>query len=112
MSDAPNGGGERVSYTTKELLAEIREGIAVIKETTRDHGTRISRLENDVAGLDAIRKEYVPKVDALVRDLDIQAEVKQALDERSDRGFTRAEKLIGLVTAAALVVLQIASLIR
>ncbi len=39
----PNGGVIR--YTTKELLAEIRDGISAIKHVTEGHELRIKALE-------------------------------------------------------------------
>lgn len=106
----PNGGGERVSYTTKELLAEIREGISSIKTTTANHEDRIVKLEAHVAEHEEVRRAYVPKVDGLLRDLDIQSEVKAALDARDDRGFTRKQKLLGLVFALVTTVLNVLTL--
>lgn len=109
MSDV--GGGDRISYTTKELLAEIREGITEIKTTTRNHESRILKLEALTSEHEDIRKVYVPKVDALARDLDIQAEVRRALDARADRGFTRREKVAGLLIAVVVLALNIAQLL-
>lgn len=95
MTDHGNGG-EVVRYTTKELLAEIREGIHTVKATAVAHDARITALELRVAEHQQVREEYVPIVDGIVRDLDIKKQVTEALDERADKGFTRKQKLIGL----------------
>ena len=110
MSEPSHGGGERVSYTTKELLAEIRDGISAIKTTTSNHEERIVKLEAIALEHEEIRKLYVPKIDTLVRDLDIQSEVRAALDAREDRGFTRKQKLVGLAFALVTTVLNVMTL--
>lgn len=99
-------GGEVIRYTTKEILAEIREGIHAVKATVLAHDRRITALELEVTESRKLRDKYVPIVDALVRDLDVKAQVQEALDERADSGFTRRQKLFALAVAISALGLQ------
>lgn len=94
MSDEPNG---IIRYTTKELLAEIRDGISTIKAIQEGHEHRLTAVERAVADHQRLADENLPTFHKLVRELDVKREVSEALEERSDRGFTRREKVVGLV---------------
>lgn len=99
MSDDITNGGA-VRYTMKELLAEIRGGIVEIKTTLASHERRLEKLEGRVDKQERITTENLPVLHRLVRDLDVQRDVAAALDARSDKGFTRRQKQLGLAFLA------------
>lgn len=109
MTETPN---DSVRYTTKELLAEIRDGISTIKSTLAHHDTRILRLEGTVAAHSQLASVYPDRVDNLSKQIDVQDAVNQALEARKDKGFTRREKIIGKSIAAALLALNVLALIQ
>lgn len=101
---------DSVSYTTKELLAEIREGIHGIKSSLAAHDMRIFNLESRQSEQERLANKYIPAFEELSSSVTIQNQVNEALEARNVRGFNKREKLIGLAFAVITTSLNIMAL--
>ena len=92
-----------IRYTTKELLSEIRDKLHDIKGDLAAHELRLLVLERKAAEAESVQSKYVPLIDKLVRDFDVEASVRSALENNNQSMLTRREKFLALVFAAATV---------
>ena len=102
---------EVVRYTTKELLAEIRDGISVIKATQSAYEARLLRIEATVAEHQKLAEIYPDRIDSLAKDFNVREQVAAALAQRKDKGFTHREKLLAATVSIVLVFLNVLSLV-
>lgn len=111
-------GGDGVRYTTKELLKDIRDDLAGVRQDSRDRfhklvGTidginlRLVQVEEDVRYLKRDRDILVPAVEALEKNSDIKGAVDAAFENQKDKGFTKREKLIGLSLAVIVALMNV-----
>lgn len=91
--------GGSINYTVKELLAEIRESMVAIRLQLEQHDKRIGILEEKQEEGKILRDKYIPMIDNLVLNLDIEKQLKKALDEHQTKKFTTREKIIIIVVA-------------
>lgn len=108
MAEEPNGGtngGSRVSYTTKEILADINRKLTESALITTQLDRRMSAIEQRVSQHDAVLNSEIPKLTKFMQDFDVQRQVENALDSRKVRGVsTRDRVVVGGISACIMLV--------
>lgn len=94
---------EIVSYSLKEILADINEKLSKNTVFNDQLDRRMSTLETRVQSHDKILTDQLPKLQKLVEEINVQKQVEAALDSRRVRGVsTRDRVLIGGLSACLL----------
>lgn len=97
----------QVVYTVKELLGEINDRLGGIKALQERHDADIRNMREWQEGHQLTDAGYYAKVDKIVDELKVAQEVRDALNEQAERGFTRRQKLVAAATGVVVVLLQV-----
>lgn len=105
MADEPTGTGGRISYTTKEILADINKKLNESVLITEQIDRRTTALESRVANHDRMLSDEMPKLMKFMQDMDVQQQVEAALDSRRVHGISNRDRLVvGGISACILLI--------
>lgn len=113
MAEAATGDGTggRITYTTKEILADINRKLSEGALITEQLDRRMTAIEHRVSQHDRALTEELPKLTKFMQDFDVQRQVEDALDSRKVRGISNRDRLIGSIIGACLLLVTFIDLL-
>lgn len=100
MTGGTPSGGDRIVYTTKEILADINDKLTRQAQLAEQIERRVSALENRVDSHDKVLMDMVPQLKDFVEKINIQKAVEDAMESKKVGIANYDRVMIGALSVA------------
>src|SRR5262245_5387006 len=98
MTEPRGNGGDRIVYTTKEILANINDQLTRQAQLGEQMERRLTKLEGRVDSHDRVLGDMVPQLKDFIEKINVQKAVEEALLDKKVGIANYDRVLIGAFT--------------